>query len=289
MKDAYNFLVPTYAVEWKDIGINVDLSAGELNIIKRDNHYQTKDCCREMLNKWLQVDLNASWKKLHSALKKATPAGKCLKHVYSDIKPYFQESYQGLFIQKAKYGYCNQLEKFINVAFINHTNNNVTYAEIEAVANTLYRGEINSDEQINMQILSQKHYDDYYKVCKISSDVFKLLNSLYTLKHRDPFLLLIEGAPGMGKSYISKEIAYQWAMGSFTKPKMLFYLCLHDDGANAICSFVSFLEFVYPNGELEVLSKYLSNTKGKGVTVIIDGYDKFSSELQNHKSVVFFD
>ena len=290
LKDARNFLVPKHAVLWKDIGINLDLSVEALNIIERDYRYQ-EDCCREMLTKWLQVDLNASLEKLNSALKMATPAGKCLKHMSSDIKPYFQGSYKGLFIQKAKlYGYCNQLKRFINVAFINHKNNNVEYPEIEAVANILYQGEIYlSDEQINMQILSQKYYDGYFKVGKISSDVFKLLNSLYALKHRDPFLLLIEGAPGMGKSYISKEIAYQWAMDSFTKPEMLFYLCLHDNEANKICSVVSFLEFVYPYGELEVLSKYLSNTKGKGVTVIIDGYDKFCSKLQNHKSVLFFE
>ena len=288
LKDANNFLAQTCPVEWKDVGLNLDLSAVELDVIEYDNHYKAKPCGREMLKKWLQVDVSASWEKLRSAVKKSTPAGKCSKHVLSEIKPYFQKSYKSLFIQKTKYGYCNQLE-FINVAFINHKNNNVEYPEIEAVANKLCSGEIYlSDNQTNIQILLQKHY---FKACKITSDVFKLLNPLYTVKPRVPFLLLIEGAPGMGKSYISKEIAYQWAIGSFTKPEMLFYLCLHDklNEANTICSFANFLEFVYPSQESEVLSTHLSNTKGKGVTVIIDGYDKISSDLQNHSSVVFFD
>ena len=99
LKGAYKFVVPAYAVEWKDIGINLGIQCAELNIIERDNNYQTKACCREMLNKWLQIDLDASWAKLHKTLKKTTTPSKSL---HPDIKSYFKESYQDLFIQKIK-------------------------------------------------------------------------------------------------------------------------------------------------------------------------------------------
>ena len=143
-----------------------------------------------------------------------------------------------------------------------------------------------SNKQINRNSL-QERYKNYYKDSKIKGDIFELLDLLYNSKNDDPFSLLIEGAPGMGKSYICKEIAYQWAVGNFSKPNMLFYLCLHDKKANTICTLKKFLEFVYPGGGPKILAKYLSDNKGMKVMVIIDGYDKFSVELKNKNSLEF--
>ena len=45
----------------------------------------------------------------------------------------------------------------------------------------------------------------------------------------EPKLILIDGAPGMGKTALCKEIAYQWAKKKLlTDTKMLFLLFLCD-------------------------------------------------------------
>ena len=44
------------------------LPIGTLDIIEHDNHYKARECCNAMLNKWLQVDTTASWKKLFTVI-----------------------------------------------------------------------------------------------------------------------------------------------------------------------------------------------------------------------------
>ena len=52
-----------------------------------------------------------------------------------------------------------------------------------------------------------KHHDD--NICYQSKSIAEIFSSdMYTQQHS---FILIEGAPGIGKTILSKEIAYQWA------------------------------------------------------------------------------
>jgi len=46
------------------IGTLLDLPSGTLDIIEHDNHHKAAPCCNSMLEKWLEVDVRASWNKL---------------------------------------------------------------------------------------------------------------------------------------------------------------------------------------------------------------------------------
>ena len=64
LKDLYQHITPQYATEWKVIGTLLDLPSGELKAIEAGYPTNVKWCCNQMLEKWLEVDTTASWKKL---------------------------------------------------------------------------------------------------------------------------------------------------------------------------------------------------------------------------------
>jgi len=57
------------------IGTQLGLSSGTLDIIERGYFFQTKDCCRAMLSKWLQVDFTPSWGKLFTVIESPAVSG----------------------------------------------------------------------------------------------------------------------------------------------------------------------------------------------------------------------
>ena len=49
------------------IGALLGLPREELKIIEHENYHKAVPCCNAMLDKWLEVDLSASWMKLLEA------------------------------------------------------------------------------------------------------------------------------------------------------------------------------------------------------------------------------
>ena len=64
LKDLYQQITPRYAVEWKVIGTLLGIHSGQLDAIEVDHPHRVKDCCNQMLESWLQMDITASWGKM---------------------------------------------------------------------------------------------------------------------------------------------------------------------------------------------------------------------------------
>ena len=60
-----------YCLQWKDIGPHLGLTSSVLNVIEADNPTSKRECFRSTLDKWLKLDLNATWQKLEIAITKA--------------------------------------------------------------------------------------------------------------------------------------------------------------------------------------------------------------------------
>ena len=60
LKDLYEVAL-SHATHWKEIGTLLGLHSAALKIIEKDNMYRVLPCCYAMLEKWLEVDPNASW------------------------------------------------------------------------------------------------------------------------------------------------------------------------------------------------------------------------------------
>ena len=92
-----------------------------------------------------------------------------------------------------------------------------------------------------------------------------------------PNFILIEGAPGIGKTVLSKEMAYQWAEKKILKFKALVFLVfLRDPNLKTIYSLDNLLEYLLKQKDIADLSEHLTQTKGEDLTIIFDGYDELS-------------
>ena len=98
-----------------------------------------------------------------------------------------------------------------------------------------------------------------------------------------PKYILIEGAPGMGKTTLCKEIAYQWAEQCLLKDtELLFLIYLRDPAVANIKHLKDFVHYFYNFDEdateqSKQCAKILNSRDSNDVTMIFDGFDEFDS------------
>ena len=64
LKDLYNLITPEYAAHWKVIGTLLGVEKGILVGIERNFPNSVTWCCNELLETWLEKDIEATWKKI---------------------------------------------------------------------------------------------------------------------------------------------------------------------------------------------------------------------------------
>ena len=95
-----------------------------------------------------------------------------------------------------------------------------------------------------------------------------------------PYMILIEGVPGIGKTIMSKEIAFQWAnKGLLKTTKILFLLFLRDPRVKNIRDVQSLVKyFCHTESLANKISDWLIETGGEYLTIVLDGYDEMCKE-----------
>ena len=68
MKDLYKHVTPCYAAQWEDIGVYLDIELGHLNTIRANHPGDVGGCCKDLWKKWLELDPDATWDKLFTAI-----------------------------------------------------------------------------------------------------------------------------------------------------------------------------------------------------------------------------
>ena len=99
--------------------------------------------------------------------------------------------------------------------------------------------------------------------------------------------VLIEGAPGIGKTVLSKEIAYQWATKQlFIHKPLLFLLFLRDPIVQKLSSPPELVEyFCKDKNTAKAVAQYLYETQGKDLVLVLDGYDEITEDVRK-KSLI---
>ena len=105
-------------------------------------------------------------------------------------------------------------------------------------------------------------------------DIFELDNG--TCK-----VILIEGAPGSGKTTLFRYITRQWANGElFQSFNLVLLIQLRDKEVHEAKGLMDLLPFVYNQSEREQITKKCYKTKGERVLILFDGWDELPIEKQ---------
>ena len=90
-------------------------------------------------------------------------------------------------------------------------------------------------------------------------------------------LILIEGAPGIGKSTLAWELCRKWEeFACMRKYRLVILLRLREEEVQKISN-VGYLFF---SRERETLAKEVSDSQGRGILFILDGFDELPKQLQ---------
>ena len=285
------------------------LPMGKLDTIEYEKHSRADDCCLAMLSEWLQSDSTASWDKVHKAVnllaghstsESGTPS------MVPTVKAFLKKHYtEGVSTVKTSVSYKPSLQpkpgslhhppsllskaqvKFTRLVFMIHDSNGVTREDATSLANVLHNGRITIGNN-RKRFQPPLHDSSYYLRCKQYTDIVDILIHLNSHK---PFLLLLEGGPGMGKTTVCREVANSWGNSTTAMYEFVFLICLHLPSAQKIDSFESFFEVVCPGNQKRYSQDtldYLSHTRGKNVLVIIDGFDELFDK-QGMSQSVFLD
>ena len=124
---------------------------------------------------------------------------------------------------------------------------------------------------------------------KVTKEVAEILAPLETSDN--PQFILIEGAPGIGKSLLLKHIAYRWGIQEILqKFKLVLLVCLRDPAVQKM-SFIDDLLKLFCKRDkdaieaVSVCKKYFVNNNGEDLALLFDGYDEYPERLQNDSLV----
>ena len=191
----------------------------------------------------------------------------------------------------------NQPKLIVSVALI-HYKGNRTQQELFEIVTMHKEGAPAIDKftsSTNQGPSAKKPRLDYSRVTKNITDIFAAdptdLTEPGTSSTETPKRILIEGAPGIGKTVLAKEIAYQWATNEIlTEINIVFLLYLRDPPLQSITTTKQLVEYMsmgnLDDEQITTFNNYLLNSNGQQLCIVMDGFDEYPNTLQKNSFIV---
>ena len=117
---------------------------------------------------------------------------------------------------------------------------------------------------------------DYMRERKLKVPVE--LRDIFTLNSKEPKMILIEGAPGSGKTTLFWHICQRWSAGElFSQFILVLLVKLRDPEVQRAKGLAEILPFT---DDKEEIASQITQMKGKGVLLLFDGWDELPEEQQ---------
>ena len=68
MRDINRYVTREFAADWEKVGIELGLTTSILKVVAKNKHHQAEDCFQEVMDKWLNRNVSATWRTLEVAL-----------------------------------------------------------------------------------------------------------------------------------------------------------------------------------------------------------------------------
>ena len=179
----------------------------------------------------------------------------------------------------------NQPKVIVSVALV-HYKGKRTNKELLQIASRHKEGAPAIDKLVsNYQGPSAKRPRlDHSRITKDITDMFAPDPNTNEL----PTRILIEGAPGIGKTVLAKEIAYCWANNTLlNNTNILFLLILRDPALQKVEDFKQLIQYVSMSSlNNEEVEKCISQLNSIKLGFVLDGFDEYPSSLQRRSYIV---
>ena len=176
-----------------------------------------------------------------------------------------------------------QPKSFTPLLLIHHQGDH-TPEQATAMAELMYAGKVASVTVDQSPVKRIKLYTS-----KATKEIGEILASLE--EGKQSCFILIEGAPGIGKSVLLKEIHYKWASKELLhKIKLVMLVCLRDSSLWQIQSVDDLLQLICIGEEhvtetVSACAQYLFANGGRSLTLLLDGYDEYPEHLRESSLV----
>ena len=196
-----------------------------------------------------------------------------------------------------------QPKEYTTLALIHHKNQ-PTQKQVIALAKAKGAGKVESiiaatgGQPFPSGSNEAKALAECFKESKSTRNIADILVPLDDPNEKLPRTILIEGAPGLGKTVLLKQIAYEWAQSKqLIKSQFVFLLLLRDPTVQAMSSITDLVRYFYMQSEIcKICVDLISEANGRNVTFLLDGYDElpmqerkysFISKIINHEILPF--
>ena len=273
---------------WKEIGKELKIANGILNSI----HHACSEledslwCCKMMFSNWLNLTISKgvhnSWDSIHKVIYlqeiHKTMEIKCTPSEFPkirDIDKVMCEVACKIQVNSIRLRHAPPTDSwplmkpqhFTSVAIIYHKKR-IKKEIIKLIAKVQQDGNVSNDINI------ENHSAGKFSNIKSPKDLSELFVN-------DPNHVLIEGAPGIGKTTLAEEIVFQWSLGNvLEKKKLLLLIYLRNPACKSIASFRDLIQHcIMSVTELEttkisMLQNYIIESQADKVVLILDGYDE---------------
>ena len=178
-----------------------------------------------------------------------------------------------------------------------HYRGHRTPEQVTAMAELMYNGDIDevalvTDDQSVVKRIKLENHEKVKKVLDTSRATKEINDILGPLeKGRESSFILIEGAPGIGKTVLLKEIAYRWGKKQLLQNfELLLLVCLRDPSLQEIKSVNDLLKLfcIGDKNTTEIANacaEYLFANGGESIILLLDGFDEYPRNLQERSLI----
>ena len=178
-----------------------------------------------------------------------------------------------------------------------HRQGHRTREEVTSMAKLMHSGDISKVAMVTGKQSTVKRdtlggHEKFHRASDTSRTTKQIEEILAPLEtSKESTFILVEGAPGIGKTVLLKEIAYKWANRELLKKfELVLLVNLRDPSLQRIGSINDLLQLFCKGDKnatriVDACAQYLFDNSGKTLTLLLDGYDEYPRDLQESSLV----